>query len=336
MNIIRLFISIENSIMSIIEIKNLTKSFEDLTAVDDLSLNIEEGEIFGLLGPNGAGKTTTLSMLATLLPPTSGSAVINGNDVVKDPTAVRRSIGFVFQDPSSDDLLTGRENLYLHALMYGVKDSEINQRIDEGLKLVDLTDRQHTRMRKYSGGMRRRLELARGFLHNPKILFLDEPTLGLDPQTRENLWKYIKKLSTEHKITIILTTHYMEEADILCDRLAIIDHGKVIALDTPVNFKKSLGGDLVTVKTKNPNLSELKKVPYVININYENDLLNLTVNDASSHLQEILGLVGEAVSVELHSPSLHDVFIKLTGKHIREDSAGEGGWYDRMTHSVNK
>jgi len=322
--------------MSLIEIKNLTKKFEELTAVDDLSLDIKEGEIFGLLGPNGAGKTTTLSMLATLLPPTSGSAVINGFDVTKHPTAVRHCIGFVFQDPSSDDLLTGRENLYLHALMYGVKDSEINKRIDDGLKLVDLTDRQHARMRKYSGGMRRRLELARGFLHNPKILFLDEPTLGLDPQTRENLWKYIKKLSTDHKITIILTTHYMEEADRLCDRLAIIDHGKIIALDTPNNFKKSLGGDLVTIKTKNPNLSILKKAQYIKNINYGNDLLNLTVNDASSHLQEILGHVGEAESVELHSPTLHDAFIKLTGKHIREDSEGEGGWYDRMAHSGNR
>ena len=199
--------------MSLIEIKNLTKKFEDFTAVDNLSLEINEGEIFGLLGPNGAGKTTTLSMLATLLPPTSGNAIINGFDVIKHSTQVRRCIGFVFQDPSSDDLLTGRENLYLHALMYGVKDSEINKKIDEGLKLVDLTDKQNIRMRKYSGGMRRSLELARGFLHSPKILFLDEPTLGLDPQTRENLWEYIKKLSTEDKITIILTTHYMEEAE---------------------------------------------------------------------------------------------------------------------------
>jgi ABC-2 type transport system ATP-binding protein len=220
--------------------------------------------------------------------------------------------------------------------MYGVKDSEINKRIDEGLKLVDLTDRQHTRMRKYSGGMRRRLELARGFLHDPKILFLDEPTLGLDPQTRENLWEYIKKLSTENKITIILTTHYMEEADKLCDRLAIIDHGKIVALDTPNNFKKSLGGDVVTIKTKNPNLSELKKQKYIKNINYENNLLSLTVDDASSHLQEILKNVGEAENVELHSPTLNDVFIKLTGKHIRENSEGEGGWYSRMVHSGNK
>ena len=320
-----------------IEIKNLTKKFDDFTAVDNVSLEINEGEIFGLLGPNGAGKTTTLSILATLLPPTSGNAVINGYDVAKHPTQVRRSIGFVFQDPSSDDLLTGRENLYLHALMYGVKDSEIDQRIDEGLALVDLTDKQNIRMRKYSGGMRRRLELARGFLHSPKILFLDEPTLGLDPQTRENLWAYIKKLSTENKITIILTTHYMEEADMLCDRVAIIDHGKVVALDTPLNFKKSLGGDLVTVKTKNPELSELEKMDFVKHVQYKDGLLSLTVNDASLHLQKILVHVGVAEDVELHSPTLNDVFLKLTGKHMREDSGeGEGGWMTRSMHAENR
>jgi len=323
--------------MPLIEIKNLTKKFDDFTAVDNVSLEINEGEIFGLLGPNGAGKTTTLSILATLLPPTSGNAVINGYDVAKHPTQVRRSIGFVFQDPSSDDLLTGRENLYLHALMYGVKDSEIDQRIDEGLALVDLTDKQNIRMRKYSGGMRRRLELARGFLHSPKILFLDEPTLGLDPQTRENLWAYIKKLSTENKITIILTTHYMEEADMLCDRVAIIDHGKVVALDTPLNFKKSLGGDLVTVKTKNPELSELEKMDFVKHVQYKDGLLSLTVNDASLHLQKILVHVGVAEDVELHSPTLNDVFLKLTGKHMREDSGeGEGGWMTRSMHAENR
>jgi len=323
--------------MAIIEIKNLTKKFDKLVAVDNLSLTINEGEIFGLLGPNGAGKTTTLSILATLLNPTSGSALVGGYDVVKQAAQVRHCIGFVFQDPSSDDLLTGRENLYLHSLMYGVKVSEINKKIDEALKLVDLTDKQHIRMRKYSGGMRRRLELARGLLHSPRILFLDEPTLGLDPQARENLWTYIKKLSTENKITIILTTHYMEEADKLCDRLAIIDHGKIIALDSPNNLKKSLGGDVLTLKTKNPNLSTLKKIKFIKNIKYNNGILNMTVDDASSHLQEILKKVGNIESVESHSPTLHDVFLKLTGKQIREDSEeAEGGWYQRMVHSGNR
>jgi ABC-2 type transport system ATP-binding protein len=185
--------------------------------------------------------------------------------------------------------------------------------------------------------MRRRLEHARGFLHSPKILFLDEPTLGLDPQTRENLWEYIKKLSTENKITIILTTHYMEEADELCDRIAIIDHGKLIALDTPVNFKKSLGGDLVTIKTKNPDLPGIQKMDFVKNVHYKDGLLSLTVNDASAHLQKILEKVGEAENVELHSPTLQDVFLKLTGRQIREGSdEGEGGWMTRTMHSENR
>ncbi|TLU83135.1 MAG: ABC transporter ATP-binding protein [Chlorobium sp.] len=320
--------------MPLIQIKNLTRKFEDFTAVDNVSLDIDEGEIFGLLGPNGAGKTTILSMLATLLSPTSGEALICGHDIVKNPTQVRHCIGFVFQDPSSDDLLTGRENLYLHALMYGVRKSEINRKIDEGLMLVDLTDKQHVKMRKYSGGMRRRLELARGFLHNPKVLFLDEPTLGLDPQTRESLWIYIKKLSVENKITIILTTHYMEEADKLCDRIGIIDRGKIIALDTPFNFKKNMGGDLVSISTSNPDLPSLEKIACITQVKYEHDLLSLTVDDAGRHLQEILAHVGEALKVEIHSPTLHDVFLKLTGKRMREGSGGgEGGWMTRSMHA---
>jgi ABC-2 type transport system ATP-binding protein len=323
--------------MALIEIHDLTKRFDEFTAVDGLSLSIREGEIFGLLGPNGAGKTTTLSMLATLLPPSSGSAVINGYDVVRQPTQVRRCIGFVFQDPSSDDLLTGRENLYLHALMYGVPGHEISRKIDEGLALVDLSDKQNIRMRNYSGGMRRRLEIARGFLHSPKILFLDEPTLGLDPQARENLWQYIKKLSKENGITIILTTHYMEEADILCDRIGIIDHGKIITLDTPAELKKSMGGDVVIVHTKDPDLQELKKRTYIKHVQFEGNMLNLTVDDAGAHLQDILKFVGTAEHIEFHSPTLHDVFLKLTGRHMREDaSEGEGGWMTRMAHSGNK
>jgi len=318
--------------MPIIETKKLTKKFDKLTAVNKLDLSINEGEIFGLLGPNGAGKTTTLSMLATLIPPTDGTASVNGFDVKKESSKVRSSIGFVFQDPSSDDLLTGRENLYLHALMYGVEMKNIDKKMDQVLKLVDLTDRQHERMKKYSGGMRRRLELARGLLHEPKILFLDEPTLGLDPQTREHIWSYIKKLTTEKKVTIILTTHYMEEADRLCDRLAIIDHGKVVALDTPTKLKKSLGGDVVTIKAKNPDITGVKKLSYVKNVKHDDGTITLTVDNAGSHLQEILKIVGCVEMVEMRSPTLHDVFIKLTGKTMREGE-GEGGYFERMIHS---
>lgn len=323
--------------MAVIVTKNLTKRFGKLTAVNKLNLKIEEGEIFGLLGPNGAGKTTTLSMLATLLPPSDGDATVSGFDVRKHPSQVRHSIGFVFQDPSSDDLLTGRENLYLHALMYGVNMRNVNSKMDEVLKLVDLLDKQHVRMKYYSGGMRRRLELARGLLHEPRILFLDEPTLGLDPQTREHLWNYIKKLSTEKKVTIIITTHYMEEADILCDRLAIIDHGRIVALDTPEKLKRGLGGDVVTLRTSKPNIQSLKTLKYVKNIKRSKDILKFTVDDAGSHLQEILKKVGKVESVESRSPTLNDVFLHFTGREIREsESEAEGGWFERSIRSGNR
>ncbi|MCW6159666.1 MAG: ATP-binding cassette domain-containing protein [Candidatus Micrarchaeales archaeon] len=321
--------------MAVIVTRNLTKRFGNLTAVNKLNLEIEEGEIFGLLGPNGAGKTTTLSMLATLLPPSDGDAIVNGFDVRKHASQVRHSIGFVFQDPSSDDLLTGRENLYLHALMYGVNMRNVNEKMDSVLRLVDLLDKQHVRMKYYSGGMRRRLELARGLLHEPKILFLDEPTLGLDPQTREHLWSYIKKLSAEKKVTIIVTTHYMEEADLLCDRLAIIDHGRVVAMDTPARLKKQLGGDQVKLKIRKPNIAALRKLKYVKNIKRRGDMLTLTVNESALHLQEILKRVGPVESVESRSPTLNDVFLHYTGKEIRE-SGEEGGYFERMLHSGNR
>ena len=227
-----------------VETEGLTKRYGDLLAVDSLDLSIEEGEIFGLLGPNGAGKTTTLSMLATLVKPTSGTGRVNGYDILSHPGDVRRSIGIVFQDPSSDDVLTGRENLYLHALMFGVPKGERRKRIDYVLSLVDLQDRANDVVKKYSGGMRRRLELARGLLHNPRILFLDEPTLGLDPQTREHIWAYIENLVKSEKVSVIITTHYMDEADRLCNRVAIIDHGQVSALDSPGALKSKVGGRL--------------------------------------------------------------------------------------------
>ena len=320
---------------SVIETRGLTKRFGKLTAVKGLNLRIKEGEIFGLLGPNGAGKTTTLSMLATLIPPTGGRASVNGFDVGRQPSQVRHSIGFVFQDPSSDDMLTGRENLYLHALMYGVNMRNVNRKIDEVLKLVDLTDRQNERMKKYSGGMRRRLELARGLLHEPKVLFLDEPTLGLDPQTRIHIWSYIKRLSAEKKVTIIITTHYMEEADQLCDRLAIIDHGRIVAMGTPSELKRKLGGDVVRINIQKPNMDAVKKLKYIKKLRREDGALFLTVDDAGKHLQEILKRVGEAKSVESRSPTLNDVFLHYTGREIREEE-GEGGTFERMMHSGNR
>src|SRR5208337_4403826 len=237
--------------MDIIETKNLTKTYGNLTAVDHLDLKIGKGEVFGLLGPNGAGKSTTLLMLTTLVPPTSGTALVNGFDIIRQPDQVRKSIGIVFQDPSSDETLTGYENLKLHGLLYDMDAGLREERIVEVLALVELTDRKDDKVKKYSGGMRRRLELARGLMHHPEILFLDEPTLGLDPQTREHIWEYIKKLATEKQITIIITTHYMDEADRLCNRLAIIDHGKIVVLGSPDQLKKDLGGDIVRMKMKN-------------------------------------------------------------------------------------
>lgn len=312
-----------------VETQGLSKRFNDLIAVDNLNLQIGQGEIYGLLGPNGAGKTTTLSMLATLLKPTSGTGRVNGYDISTQPGKVRQSIGIVFQDPSSDDILTGYENLYLHALMFGVPKQDRKSRIDYVLKLVDLSDRKDDAVKKYSGGMRRRLELARGLLHNPRILFLDEPTLGLDPQTREHIWQYIENLVKTEKVTVIITTHYMEEADQLCDRVAIIDHGHIIALDSPASLKSKMGGEVVKLQTESPKLDQIEKLDYVLSVKKGKNSTVLTVKDANSHLQEILSMVGHVESVEIRTPTLNDVFLQYTGHEIREE-AGEGGVMERI------
>jgi ABC-2 type transport system ATP-binding protein len=229
--------------MPIVQTQQLTKKYGKISAVDNLNISIEEGEIFGLLGPNGAGKTTIIKMLATLLKPTSGTAKVNNFDVIAQPERVREAIGIVFQEPSSDELLTGYENINLYAMMYGISKSEITKRIDEALTLVELTDRKDDLVKHYSGGMRRRLEIARSLIHRPKVLFLDEPTLGLDPRGRENMWNYIVRLVKELRMTVFLTTHYMEEAEKLADRVGIIDQGKIAVLDSPKALKTLLGGD---------------------------------------------------------------------------------------------
>ena len=257
---------------------------------------------------------------------------MNGFDIISDPDKVRRSIGIVFQDPSSDDILTGRENLYLHALMFGVPKDDRSQRIDYVLKLVDLHDRENDVVKKYSGGMRRRLELARGLLHNPRVLFLDEPTLGLDPQTREHIWEYIENLVKSEKVTVIMTTHYMDEADRLCNRVAIIDHGHVAALDTPSALKSKVGGEIIRLRTRSPKLENVKGLDYVISVDQSGSTLLLTVKDASAHLQEILSVVGAVDSVEVRTPTLNDVFLHYTGREIREES-GEGGVFERIARA---
>ncbi|MFX1389052.1 MAG: ATP-binding cassette domain-containing protein [Promethearchaeota archaeon] len=235
---------------NIIEVKNLTKIYDEgnVLAVNDISFGIKTGEIFALLGPNGAGKTTTISILATLLSSTKGKAVVNSYNVNIDPDKVRKSIGIVFQEPSLDGEMKAWENLELHAILYGMSKKERYQKIKEVLKLVDLEDRADTFVKNYSGGMKRRLEIARGLLHKPKVLFLDEPTLGLDPQTRRKIWDKIKELNKGNsKMTILITTHYMDEADELADRICIMDHGKIIAMDTSENLKKQLSGDVIDI-----------------------------------------------------------------------------------------
>lgn len=313
-------------------IRDLVKQYQNLTAVDNLSLDICNNEVFGLLGQNGAGKTTIIHMLATLLKPTSGSATVNGFDIVKEPAKVRASIGIVFQAPSSDDMLTGYENLKLHSLLYSVPRKIREKRISDVLELVDLTERQHDQVKKYSGGMRRRLEIARGILHKPKILFLDEPTLGLDPRSRESMWKYIRKLVQEEKITIILTTHYMEEADFLCDRIGILDRGKIIALDTPSQLKEIVSGnDIIKLRLEKKDEdfdTLLKDLSFIHRISTDVDgSVILSVENASRNLPKILKKVN-AESVEFSNRNLNDVFIHFTAQETKEQP--EGGFMEKF------
>jgi ABC-2 type transport system ATP-binding protein len=385
-----------SSAISIIEVKSLTKIFDGkVKAVDDVSFTVEEGEILGFLGPNGAGKTTTLNMLSTLLRPTSGTATVNGYDIIKEHDAVRRSIGFVFQDPTLDLELTGYENLDFHGRLYGLNRSLRQQRIEEMLDVVQLSERARDFVKTYSGGMKRRLEIARGLLHHPQVLFLDEPTLGLDPQTRRSIWDHIQSLNREKNVTIILTTHYTEEADHLCERIQIIDRGRIVALDTPENLKARLKGDIVSLAFKNPvaigkvrplleakewvsrvdvvirdrnhvsassmlqmmrgmshgvgmsgmmgeisasgSSSDVKKPRHRRGMasstqpgeKEEHDAptgserLNLLVDDGGHRIPEIVQIVTEVgdflESVELHKPTLDDVFLSVTGRNIRDE-----------------
>lgn len=306
-----------------IQVQDLTKKFNDLVAVNHISFEIEQGEIFGLLGPNGAGKTTTLSMLSTMQKPTQGTAIVQGKDVEKNEDDVRKAIGIVFQDQSLDEELTAMENMDFHGRLYRIPPDVRAQRTDELLRLVELYDRKHDIVKTFSGGMRRRLEIARGLLHHPSVLFLDEPTLGLDPQTRNHLWQYIASLSKEKHITIILTTHYMEEADRLCDRIAIIDHGTIIALDTPQNLKTGIGGDIITITTSDPaTVVQILTKPWIHRVEQHHDKIRINLENAEQHISEIISLLNQHSipihSVSIHKPTLEDVFLSFTGKTIRE------------------
>jgi len=312
-----------------IEVKGLTRNFGSLTAVNNLNFTVRPGEVFGLLGPNGAGKSTTLSMLCTILKPTSGTATINGLDVRHHPARVRRIIGIVFQEPSIDDRLTGKENLEMHANLYGVPTADAKKRIEEVLELVELKDKADLLMRTYSGGMRRRLEIARGLIHYPKVLFLDEPTIGLDPQTREHIWTYISALSKRENITVVLTTHYMEEADALCERVAIIDYGKIIALDTPRLLKDRLEGDRISVKTEGTDAlaEKLNQLGLVKDMkNSHNELKFVAKNGGAlmPRIVEIAASLGVRIeSMSIREPTLEDVFLHFTGREIRSEGGDE-------------
>ncbi len=308
--------------MSSVEVVGLSKRFGPLVAVDDVSFQVEESEVFGFLGPNGAGKTTTISILCTLLRPTSGTAKVAGYDVEKQRNAVRQSIGLVFQDPSLDEQLTALENLRFHSYVYNVPGSQRAARIEEVLNVVELWDRRNAVVRTFSGGMKRRLEIARGLLHHPRVLFLDEPTIGLDPQTREHIWTYILQLQRAHEITIFMTTHYMEEAE-HCNRIGIIDHGRLVALDTPDALKRMVGVDIVTLRTPdNARAAEEIRTRFGLETQSEDGRLRLEVPNGAEFIPKLVCDLGVTVeSVDLHRPTLDDVFLKLTGHVIREGEA---------------
>ncbi len=316
--------------MPAIKTTDLVKSYAEVTAVNGVSLEIPAGEVFGLLGPNGAGKTTMISMLATLVRPTSGTALVAGRDINKEPLEVRRNIGIVFQEPSVDDLLTARENLYLHSMLYGMPRREIEPKIKEMLRLVNLSDRADSFVKTFSGGMRRRLEIARGLIHGPKILFLDEPTLGLDPASRKAVWSHIRALKEEHNTTIILTTHYMEEADSLADRIGIINKGKIIELDTPEALKKKVGQDLVFLKG-GINEAALKALPFVNSVERENGHWKIGITNSGANLQALLNAGGRIDEVEVRRVTLDDVFLKFAGQQISDDAEEKAeGIFERI------
>jgi ABC-2 type transport system ATP-binding protein len=308
----------------IIEVENLIKKFGDLVAVNDISFNVAPGEIFGFLGPNGAGKTTTINILCTLTKPTSGRASIAGLDVVHKQSQVRQRIGLVFQDPSLDERLSALQNLRFHALVYGVPASVREPRIEQFLRMMELWDKRNNKVQTFSGGMKRRLELARGLLHHPGVLFLDEPTLGLDPQTRNRMWEYILELRRQEGTTIFLTTHYMDEAD-KADRIAVIDLGKLIAMDTPAKLKRMVGKDIVSLKTDDNDQAVAEiRTRYQVEARPDGDGLCFEVANGEEFLPVLLREFSTRIaSVSMRRPSLDDVFLKLTGREIREEEVSD-------------
>jgi len=313
--------------VNVIEAESLTKEFDGLVAVDHIDLNVKEGEVFGFLGPNGAGKTTAIKMLCTILNLTLGSAKVYGYDVVQQRDKVRECIGIVFQDSAIDRFLTGKENLDFHARMYHMDGKTREERIVEVLALLDLEGKENIKVNDYSGGIQRRFEVARGFMNHPRVLFLDEPTLGLDIRTRRSLWDYIKLLNKREGTTIILTTHYIEEADYLCGRVAIIDRGKIAVTDTPERLKEEVGANSISLRIDNGDNDNLGKLlgalDWIWNTEERNGLLELSVKGGEERIPQLIDLADNygfvITSIELHKPSLEDAFLHYTGKTIREE-----------------
>jgi ABC-2 type transport system ATP-binding protein len=325
-----------------IETRSLTKIFgSDVVAVDNVSIQVNEGEIFGFLGPNGAGKSTTMMILTTLLKPTSGQAFVSGYDLVSEQKKVREQIGYVQQDITVDEYLTGRENLILQGRLNHIPKNQLESRIDELLDLVELGDKQHDAAITYSGGMRKRLEIAGGLLHRPKVLFLDEPTVGLDIQTRHKIWEYIKRIHQEYKMTIFLTTHYMEEADQLCDRIGIIDYGKIRAIDTPQSLKSILGSGIIVIsidehRSKPELISSIKEIEFVREVTEGDGKITIFSSKGTEvapmifSLSSKLGIVIKSISIT--PPTLDDVFLSYTGHELRDN----GTTYDRRKEYQKK
>jgi len=322
-------------VASVIEVDNLTKTYAGgVTAVKEVSFKVEKGEIFGFLGPNGAGKSTTIMMLTTLVKPTSGRASVAGFDVVREPNQVRLSLGYVSQELAVDDNLTGRDNLFIQAGFYHLPRKEIEARCEELLKLMELHERADDLVETYSGGMRKRLDIAAGLLHRPKVLFLDEPTLGLDIQTRRQIWQYISYLREEVDMTIFLTTHYMDEADALCDRIAIIDRGVIKAIDAPAKLKSRIGGDIVNIRFAGAGQEKMaatvraiNSLPVVDSVKLHDGECIVVVKNGETAIPEIFR-VTQPLEVRISSvtqkrPSLDDVYLHFTGRALRNESGSK-------------
>ncbi len=299
-----------------IEVKDLVKRFGDVEALKGVTFYVKEGERFGFLGPNGAGKSTTVHVLTTLLKPDGGEVRVLGHELPKEAKEVRKLIGVVFQDPALDNYLSAYENLYVHGRLYGLKGRELRERIVESLKFFDLYEHKDRIVMTFSGGMRRRLEIARALIHRPRVLFLDEPTVGLDPQSRAKVWEYVKRVNEEYGITVFLTTHYMDEADRLCHRIAIIDKGKIVAQGTPEELKKSVGKEVIYVKTELP-----AKCPEDFECEVKGNQVVIKSEDAAKELPRIIELMRayNVLEINVKKPTLDDVFLELTGRELRDE-----------------